>query len=133
VAAIHDELTEEGVLKEGRGSMIRGRRGRFGRLVVTQKRVVFLQSSSLLMGFGAIGGLLTVIVKPKKVGFEVSRSAVTGVARVKFGLNKNVLEVTAGDGDPVRFAVTPYEEWAAAIEGDPVSEASSGGSVSSPS
>lgn len=88
-----------------------------GRLCVTEQRIVFLQSNSALAAFGAIGGLLLGLIPPKKVTVDIPRSSVTGVARGKYGPNKNILEISHEDAeDPVRFAVKPYEDWAAAVQ-----------------
>ena len=119
MAAIHDELAAEGLIKEAFCSMQKpgARRWQIGRLYVTQKRIVFLASNPLLAGFGALGGLLLGVIKPKKVALEIDRSAVTGVARGKYGMNKNVLDVSfSGSEEPARFAVKPYEEWAAVVQ-----------------
>jgi hypothetical protein len=117
MAEIHDQLAAEGIVKETMCSMLKGRRAVFGRLYVTQKRIVFLQSNSLLAAFGALGAVLMGVIKPNKVAIEIPRSSVTGVARGKYGPNKNILEVSYANAEgPARFAVKPYEEWAAAVE-----------------
>ena len=117
MAEIHDQLAAEGILKEGMCPMIKGRRGVFGRLYVTEKRIVFLKSNQLLMAFGAIGGILTGVIKPTKLEVEIPREAVTGVERGKYGMNKNIIEISYRGADaPARFTVKPYEEWAAAVQ-----------------
>jgi hypothetical protein len=55
LAAIHDELRAEGVLKEGRALIPRGKLATYGRLYLTSQRLVFLQSSRAFMAFGALG------------------------------------------------------------------------------
>jgi hypothetical protein len=117
VSEIHDQLQAEGVVKEGRAMMIMGKRGIQGRLYVTADRLVFLTSSSMFGAFGAIGAVLSATVKPKKIKLEIPLAAISGVQRGKFGMNKNIVEVSHGDGDPARFAVRPYDEWAQAIQG----------------
>jgi hypothetical protein len=116
MAEIHDQLQAEGIVKEAFATMIKGKRGSSGRLYLTSKRLVFLKSSPILGAFGAIGGLLTATLKPKKVEVEIPVDAITGVQRGKFGINKNILEVSHGDDDPARFAVK-YDEWEAAVQG----------------
>ena len=116
MAEIHDQLQAEGLTKEAFATMLRGRRGLMGRLYLTNQRLVFLQSNQFLMAFGAIGGLLMGVVKPKKLALEIPLASITGIERGKFGINKNVLEISYGADEPARFAVK-YDEWEAAING----------------
>lgn len=119
MAAIHDELAAEGLIKDAFASCRKpgSKRWQTGRIYVTEKRIVFLASNPLLAGFGAIGGALMAMMKPKKLVLEIPRTAVTGVERTKFGINKNVLDISfQGSEEPARFAVKPYEEWAAAVQ-----------------
>src|SRR5437870_2735398 len=116
MAEIHDQLQAEGVVKEAFGTMIKGKRAFSGRLYLTSRRLVFLKSNPFLGAFGALGGLLTATLKPKNIEIEIPLEAITGVQRGKFGINKNILEISHSDGDPARFAVK-YEEWEQAIQG----------------
>ena len=110
MAQIHEDLKAEGVTKEALATMIKGKRGSIGRLYLTPNRLVFLQLSPLFMAFGALGGLLMAVVKPKKIGVEIPLDSITGIERVKHGINKNVLSVSHGSGEEARFAVK-YDEW----------------------
>jgi hypothetical protein len=116
MAEIHDQLQAEGIVKQAFATMIKGKRAVPGRLYLTSKRLVFLQANPVLSAFGAIGGLLTATVKPKRVGVEIPLPGITGVQRGKFGINKNLLEVSRAGGEPVKFAVK-YEEWEQALQG----------------
>jgi hypothetical protein len=117
MAEIHDQLAAEGILKEGLCPMLKGRRGVFGRLYVTEKRIVFLKSNQFLMAFGALGSILMGVLKPSKLEVEIPREAVTGIERGKYGMNKNIIEISyRGAAEPARFTVKPYEEWAALIQ-----------------
>jgi hypothetical protein len=117
MAEIHDQLAAEGIVKETQTSRIHGKLATYGRLYVTNERVVFLRTNPLLGGLGAIGGALMALVKPKKVTVDIPRSSITGVQRGKYGPNKNILEISyAGSDEPAKFAVKPYEEWAAAVQ-----------------
>jgi hypothetical protein len=114
MAEIHDQLQAEGVVKEALATMIKGKRAVPGRLYLTSQRLVFLQANPVLSAFGAIGGLLTASVKPKRLGVEIPLPGITRVQRGKFGITKNLLEVSRAGGEPVRFAVK-YEEWEQAL------------------
>jgi hypothetical protein len=116
MAEIHDQLQAEGVVKETFGTIIKGKRAVPGRLYLTSQRLVFLQANPVLALFGAIGGLLTATVKPKRVGVDIPLAGITGVTRGKFGINKNILEVSRAGAEPVRLAVK-YDEWEQALQG----------------
>jgi hypothetical protein len=110
MAAIHDELEAEVIQYVSDGAYItRGRIGA-GKFYVTGKRVVFLRQNPAFSLFGAIGGLLSAKVEPKKVGFDVPLSAVTGVEQRTFGRAKSGVELSyTGADKPAKFIVKTYE------------------------
>jgi hypothetical protein len=116
MAQVHDELQAEGIVKEGRGVRMSGKMGFTGRVVLTNQRLVFLQANRLLMGFGLLGALFGQLMKPKNAAVSIPLSSITDVQRTKYAMNKNIMEISYGEGESARISVTPYEEWEQAVQ-----------------
>ena len=77
-----------------------------GRLVVTDRRVVFAQT-----GIPSLGLLGLLFNKQGTVRVQIAKPDVEGVEKGQHGRAKNVLSLRS-KGDEHRFVLnTPYEEW----------------------
>ena len=117
MAEIHDQLESEGVVREGYAAAVKGAFGLPGRLYLTGRRFVFLQSNPLFFAFGAAGAALGVAKKPKNLKLDIAVGEISDVSTEKFGMTKNALTVTRSNGEVAKFNVKDNDEWAAALRG----------------
>jgi hypothetical protein len=117
MAEIHDQLESEGIVREGYAAAVRGAFGLPGRLYLTGRRLVFLQTNPLFFAFGAAGAALGVAKKPKNLKLDLPVGEITDVSTEKFGMTRNALTVTSASGEVAKFNVKDNEEWAQALRG----------------
>jgi hypothetical protein len=81
--------------------------GYSGRLVVTERRVVFAQT-----GIPSLGLLGMLFNKQGTVRVQIAKSDLEGAEKGQHGRAKNVLNLKSRGGDEHRFVLnTPYETW----------------------
>lgn len=112
-------LLQEGeqIIREERAAMLESKwRAYFGRLALTDRRLIFVRDRTVTFAaLGVFGGLLGMLMKGK-TAFDQPRGALA-VSRGSLGRNKEVLAVKAPDAE-VRFILqTPYSEWEQALLG----------------
>ena len=81
-----------------------------GKLTLTDRRLVFEQSSVIASAFGLLGALVLAPLLPRKVVMDLPLGQVASFSRGQYGLNKNVVMITARDGKEYRFAAK-FESW----------------------
>jgi hypothetical protein len=100
--------TTEPVIAESRGGYFKSKLRMFqGRAELTARGLIWYQSSIWWQMFGFIGALLA--MKGGKRAFELDLTQIQGLTRAKFGLNKNILDVTMADGTTHRFSLAKYD------------------------
>lgn len=83
-----------------------------GRLVLTDRRLVFLKNRANM--FGLIGALF--LSKGGKVLFDIPLDEVHEWSQSKHGRNDKVIALSTGDGSQLRFITAkPYQEWDGAL------------------
>lgn len=96
----------EGIIKEEGAMYLKSAlNAQRGRLYVTTKRILFLKAINSVQS----------IVGVSPVVCNVPRTAVKEVTQSKQGLNKNVLQISLGDGTQYRFSVNDYGSWASIL------------------
>lgn len=107
--------TAEPVLATSNGGLIKGKMNVvFGRVELTARAVVFHQRSRLWMMFGLLGALLSMRSRGKRA-LELELTAISQLARGKYGLNKKILDVTMADGSTHRLMVDKYDDFTAQL------------------
>jgi len=80
-----------------------------GRLYLTDQRILFVKNQNPLAGV-----LLKLLVKSARGGvlYDIPLSDIKSFSRESFGANKNILKLSYGDGETVKFSLNKnYEEW----------------------
>ncbi len=81
-----------------------------GTLTLTNRRLAFEQINPIAGSLGLMGTLLTNVL-PHQLVVNLPIGQVSSFSRGKYGLNENVMVVSAADGSEYRF-ITHFDEWA---------------------
>lgn len=105
----------EPVLSNAHGGIIKGKLNvQMGRFELTAARIIFYAKPRFWMAFGALGMLIAGLLKGKRA-FDIELSTITAIARTKYGLNKNILDVTRQDGTTLRLNLGNFDDFTARL------------------
>jgi len=107
-----EELEKEGILKEEKIGYLKSKMNLMqGALYLTPNRLVLDAHKTGVGGLGILGFLLKKQVEKKSFGFNLEFKDIKEIAQGKYGLQKNVLEITDKQNDTYRIIVKNYQEW----------------------
>jgi hypothetical protein len=83
-----------------------------GKLVLTNQRLGFERNNPVAAAFGLLGLLLLSPILPRKLVVDLPLGQIASFTRGKYGINQNVVVVSAHDGAEYRFIVSKFDAWA---------------------
>lgn len=110
------ELEKEGILKEEKIMYFKSKANALqGHIYLTPNRLVVDAHKTGVGGMGLLGAILKKKVEEKNYGFEVERGKIAKIEKGKFGVHKNILQITDAEDNVHRVAVKNFSDWEQAI------------------
>jgi len=112
-----EELTKEGIIKEEKVGQLMSKLNLIpGTLYLTHHRLVLNAHKTGTSGLGILGVIIKKQVENKKFGFNLEFKDIKRIAQSKYGLQKNIMEITDTDNKTYRIFVKNYQVWESEFE-----------------
>ncbi|GEM_PF-3900798 len=113
------ELEKEGIAKESKGMFFKSKVNALeSKVYLTPSRLVVMSVSANKVRLGGAIGAILELTKKKTYPIpqvNVSLEDIKEMKQGKFGLNKQVVELTTKDEEVFKFSVDNYSSWESAV------------------
>jgi len=125
MSEILSELEKEGISKQEKVTFFKSKISALeGQIYLTPSRLVVMSVSGTKVRLGGLVGAIIELTKKKSypvLQLNIELDKIKNLNKGKFGLNKNILEITNQDDEVIKVGVKNYEEWESLLKPKTVS------------
>ena len=109
-----ETLKKEGIIKNESALWMKSKlNAQPGRLYLTNNRIVYVKNANPFAGL-----LILLLIKStrNKILYDIELGTIKDISRESFGANKNIMAITHGSDQTVKFSVNNFENWESDIK-----------------
>ena len=115
MSAVLAELEKEGISKQEKVTFFKSKINALeGQIYLTPTRLVVMSVSANKVRLGGLVGAIIELTKKKTypvLQLNIELDKIKDLNKGKFGLNRNILEITNQEDEVIKVGVKNYEEW----------------------
>jgi hypothetical protein len=125
MSAVLAELEKEGISKQEKVTFFKSKINALeGQIYLTPTRLVVMSVSANKVRLGGLVGAFIELTKKKTypvLQLNIELDKIKDLNKGKFGLNRNILEITNQEDEVIKVGVKNYEEWESLLKAKVVS------------